>query len=53
MDEQAIITQPGAPAIPGPVFRRFRGEADCPTIVAILNACDAADGIDYVRTLYA
>jgi ribosomal protein S18 acetylase RimI-like enzyme len=51
LDEQATIVVPGAPAIPGLAFRRFRGEADYPILVAILNACDAADGIDYVSTL--
>ncbi|MFO7743392.1 MAG: hypothetical protein R6X31_13890 [Anaerolineae bacterium] len=49
-DERAI-TVPGAPSISGLAFRRFRGEPDYPIMVAILNACDAADGLDHVSTM--
>jgi GNAT superfamily N-acetyltransferase len=41
---------PGAPAIPGLIFRRFRGEADYPVIVAILDACNDADQLEYINT---
>jgi mycothiol synthase len=51
MGESAIIHVPGAPAIAGLVFRRFRGEADYPAMVAILDACNAADGLDYINTV--
>lgn len=50
MAETAFITVPGAPAISGLAFRRFRGEADYPTMVRVLNACNAADGLDYINT---
>jgi len=42
---------PGAPAIPGLTFRRFRGEADYPVMVAILDACNNADYLEYINTL--
>jgi len=32
-----------APAIPGLVFRPYRGEADLPSIAAVINASNAAD----------
>ncbi len=49
--DQTTITVPGAPAIAGLTFRRFRGEADYPIMVAILDACNAADHLDYINTL--
>jgi mycothiol synthase len=49
--ERTVITVSGAPAIPGLVFRRFRGEADYRVMVAILNACNADDDLEYVNTL--
>ncbi len=51
MDERHRITVPRAPAVPGLTFRRFRGEADYPVMVAILDACNAADRLDYVNTV--
>lgn len=45
------IEVPGMPAIAGLRLRRFRGEADYSHIVAIVNACNKADGIDSVSTL--
>jgi ribosomal protein S18 acetylase RimI-like enzyme len=45
------ISVAGSPTIPGLVFRRFRGETDYPAMVAILNACAEADGLDYVDTV--
>jgi mycothiol synthase len=51
MDTSSTVTVPGAPAIPGLAFRRFRGEADYPAMVNILEACNAADRLDYVNTL--
>jgi mycothiol synthase len=47
--EVVRIEQP--PAIPGLAFRRFRGEADFPGMAALLNACAAADGLDYASTV--
>lgn len=49
--ERFLIDVPGAPAIPGLAFRRFRGPADYPLMVAILDACNAADGLDYINTV--
>ena len=46
-----IIVVAGAPAIPGLTFRRFRGEADYPIMVAILDACNAADRLDYINSV--
>ena len=31
----------------GLTFRRFRGSADYPTMVAIMNACNEVDRLDY------
>lgn len=38
------IVLPEAPAIPGLVFRRFRGAEDFPAIAAVITASNAADG---------
>jgi mycothiol synthase len=51
MDAGAPIRVPGAPAIAGLAFRRFRGEADYPVMVAILDACNVADRLDYINTV--
>ena len=51
MENVSLIRVPGAPAIGGLVFRRFRGEADYPVMVAILDACNAADGLNYINTV--
>ena len=51
MDASSFIPVPGAPAIAGLAFRRFRGEADYPVMVAILDACNAADHLDYINTV--
>ena len=51
MEEPAQITVPRAPAITGLTFRRFRGEADYPGMVAILDACNAADGLEYINSV--
>jgi ribosomal protein S18 acetylase RimI-like enzyme len=40
-----------APAIPGLVFRGFRGEEDYPKMLAVLNGCKDADGIERSDTL--
>ena len=40
------INIPGAPDIPGLVFRHFRGEADYPSMVALINACKVADEVE-------
>jgi mycothiol synthase len=42
---------PGAPAMPGLSFRRFRGEADYPAMVDILDACNVADGLEYINSI--
>ena len=46
MNEKLIL--PNAPAIPGLAFRCFRGEADYPHIVAIINAGNSMAHIDKV-----
>jgi ribosomal protein S18 acetylase RimI-like enzyme len=46
-----VIAVPGVPVIPGLVFRRFRGEADYPAMVDILDACNVADRLDYINTV--
>jgi mycothiol synthase len=51
MSEHAYITMPGAPALAGLVFRRFRGEADYPVMVGILDACNAADRLEYINSV--
>ena len=48
---QSFINVPGAPPIPGLTFRRFRGEGDYPLMVAILDACNIADGLEYINTV--
>ncbi len=40
-----------APAIPGLIFRPFKGDEDFPGMVAALNASDATDGNERVATL--
>jgi mycothiol synthase len=51
MDTRSRIRVAGAPAIPGLTFRRFHGPADYPVMVAILDACNAADGLDFINTV--
>jgi hypothetical protein len=46
-----VIDVPGAPPIPGLTFRRFRGEADYPVMVSILDACNVADDYEYINTV--
>lgn len=48
MDE--VIEVPGAPAIPGLTFRRFRGESDFPLMAALAQACSDADQEDNATT---
>lgn len=42
---------PGAPPIPGLSFRRFRGEADYPIMVSIMDACNEVDRLEYINTV--
>ena len=51
MNNHSIIGVPGAPFIPGLTFRRFRGEADYPVMVSILDACNVADDYEYINTV--
>ena len=46
-----ILDLPEAPALPGLVLRRFRGESDFPKMAAALTASEAADGIERVVTV--
>jgi len=45
------IMIPSAPSIPGLSFRYFKGKADYPCILDIVNTCTKADGEDSVFTL--
>ncbi len=45
------VLVPNAPALPGLVFRRFRGDADFPQMTRVLAAAEAADGNERVVTL--
>ncbi len=49
MNEKIVI--PNAPAIPGLIFRRFRGEADYPHMAALIAACKVADGVERSTTV--
>ncbi len=40
-----------APALPGLVFRRFRGADDFPAMMRVLSASEIADGNERVITL--
>jgi mycothiol synthase len=51
LNAQSLIAVPWAPAIPRLSFRTFRGEADYPLMVAILDACNAADRLEYINTV--
>ena len=51
LTSQSTIQVCDAPAIPGLSFRRFRGEPDYPVMVAILDACNDADRLEYVNTI--
>ena len=44
------ILVPNAPAIPGLIFRHFRGEADYPEIATLYETCRLADGLDEPKT---
>ena len=46
-----VINLPEAPAIPGLVFRRFRGETDYPKMVAVIEGSKEADQIERVITV--
>jgi mycothiol synthase len=47
----SLIQVSDAPALPGLTFRRFRGPADYPAMVAILNACNVADHLNFINTV--
>jgi mycothiol synthase len=49
--ERSRLDVPGAPAIPGLTFRRFRGEADYPVMVSMLDACNEVDRLEYINTV--
>ncbi len=49
MNEKIVI--PNAPAVPGLVFRRFRGEADYPAMAALIAACKVVDGVERSTTV--
>jgi len=49
MDDKLII--PNSPAIPGLVFRRFRGETDYPSMAGLIAACKVADGVERSTTV--
>ena len=45
------IIMPGAPQIPGLLFRHYRGEADLPGMAAVTNAATDVDGTEYTVTV--
>lgn len=45
------ITLPDAPAIPGLVYRQFRGESDYPEMLAVIHGSKDIDGIERSETL--
>ncbi len=47
------VILPDAPAVPGLLFRRFRGEGDYPALLAVLQGSRAADHIEEVDSLDA
>ena len=49
--ESDILFVDGGPAVPGLVFRRFRGESDYPPMVAVIEASVEADRIERVETV--
>ena len=51
LDEQAVPAVLKVPAIPGLAFRRFRGQPDYPVMVAILDACNVADRLEFINTV--
>jgi len=51
LEQKPAIHVPDAPPIPGLTFRRFRGERDYPVMVKILDACNDADGLEYINTV--
>ncbi len=50
MNTDTVIL-PDAPIIPGLNFRRFRGEADYPGMVAVLDGSKAVDHLEHVNTV--
>ncbi len=46
-----LVEVPGAPDIPGLVFRRYRGDEDLPTLVEVFNAAAETDGLDWLVTV--
>ncbi|NOQ53504.1 MAG: GNAT family N-acetyltransferase [Thermoplasmata archaeon] len=46
-----LVDVPGAPDIPGLVFRRYRGDEDLPTLVGVFNAAAETDGLDWLVTV--
>lgn len=46
-----IVIVPESPAVPGLIFRCFRGESDYPHMLAVINGCKQADGIERSNTL--
>ena len=47
--DQVVIAN--APAVPGLVFRHFRGEQDYPHMAALIAACKVADGVERSTTV--
>jgi len=45
------ITINNTPKIPGLIFRGFRGEADYPDMIRVINACMQADDIKHTNSL--
>ncbi len=51
MENKILMHVPDAPAIEGLIFRPYRGEADLPAMLDVLNAGNREDKIEEVETL--
>ncbi len=49
--DPCLVEVPGAPDIPGLVFRRYRGDEDIPLLVKVFEAVAEADGLDWSVTV--
>ncbi len=49
--DPSLVEVPGAPDIPGLVFRRYRGDEDLPLLVKVFEAVAEADGLDWSVTV--
>jgi mycothiol synthase len=48
---QAVLTVPDRPAVPGLIFRGFRGSDDYPAMAAVIMGSQETDGSEHVTTV--